>query len=151
MRVLSPRVVNIEDLRRLARRRLPKVVFDYVDGGAEAEVTLRENRRAFDALTFRPRHAVGLPAGDLRTSVLGTELALPVLLAPVGYSRVMHRAGEPAAARAAGAAGTAHIPSTGSGAPPQDVQRASPRAGWDQLYFGRGGGGAPAGPERAPP
>src|SRR5437016_4522007 len=75
MRVLSPRVVNIEDLRRLARRRLPKVVFDYVDGGAEGEVTLRENRRAFDALTFRPRHAVGLPAAALRTSVLDTAVA----------------------------------------------------------------------------
>src|SRR2546423_6288456 len=123
MRVLSPRVVNIEDLRRLARRRLPRVVFDYVDGGAEGEVTLRENRRAFDALTFRPRHGVGLPAADLRTSVLGTELPLPVLLAPVGHTRVMHPAGEPAAARAAGAAGTAHIPSTGSGGSLADRQR----------------------------
>src|SRR5438874_4794188 len=56
--VASPRVVNIEDLRQLARRRLPRVVFDYLDGGAEGEVTLRENRRAFDTVTFRPRHAV---------------------------------------------------------------------------------------------
>src|SRR5437764_551502 len=96
----SPRVVNIEDLRQLARRRLPRVVFDYLDGGAEGEVTLRENRRAFDAVTFRPRHAVSLPGVDLRTTVLGRELAVPVLLAPVGYSRVMHVAGESAAARA---------------------------------------------------
>src|SRR5947207_4377365 len=83
--VASPRVVNIEDLRCLARRRLPRVVFDYIDGGAEGEVTLRANRRAFDAVTFRPRHAVALPECDLRTTVLGTELARPVLLAPVGY------------------------------------------------------------------
>src|SRR5438552_2004570 len=102
--VASPRVVNIEDLRRLARRRLPKVVFDYVDGGAEGEITLRENRRAFDAVSFRPRHAVGSPEGDLRTTVLDTELALPVLLAPVGYSRLMHPVGEPGAAAPAGAA-----------------------------------------------
>src|SRR3989440_7450832 len=150
MRVLSPRVVNIEDLRRLARRRLPKVVFDYVDGGAEGEVTLRENRRAFDALTFRPRHAVGLPAGDLRTSVLGTELALPVLLAPVGYSRVMHRAGEPAAARAAGAAGTAYILSTVSGASLEDVKRASAGTVWYQLYLVGGREVAEAAIQRAP-
>src|SRR5438876_6858621 len=75
--VASPRAVNVEDLRRLARRRLPRVVFDYLDGGAEDEVTLRANRRAFDGITFRPRHAVGLPEGNLRTNVLGTELAFP--------------------------------------------------------------------------
>ena len=149
MRVLSPRVVNIEDLRRLARRRLPKVVFDYVDGGAEGEVTLRENRRAFDALTFRPRHAVGLPAADLRTSVLDTELALPVLLAPVGYTRVMHPAGEPAAARAAGAAGTAYILSTVSGYSLEDVKRASAGTVWYQLYLVGGREVAEAAIERA--
>jgi len=149
MRVLSPRVVNIEDLRRLARRRLPKVVFDYVDGGAEGEVTLRENRRAFDALTFRPRHAVGLPAADLRTSVLDTELALPVLLAPVGYTRVMHPAGEPAAARAAGAAGTAYILSTVSGHSLEDVKRASAGTVWYQLYLVGGREVAEAAIERA--
>ena len=91
--VASPRVVNIEDLRQLARRRVPQVVFDYLDGGTEGEVTLRENRRAFDAVTFRPRHAVSLPAVDLRTTVLGRELAFPLLLAPVGYSR--NRCGHP--------------------------------------------------------
>src|SRR5205085_1414511 len=74
--VASPRVVNIEDLRQLARRRLPRVVFDYLDGGAEGEVTLRENRRAFDAVTFRPRHAVSVPGVDLRTAVLGRERAV---------------------------------------------------------------------------
>ena len=124
-RVASPRVINIEDLRRLARRRLPRVVFDYLDGGAEGEVTLRENRRAFETVTFRPRHAVVLPEADLRTTVLGTELALPVLLAPVGYSRLMHRDGEPAAARAAGAAGSVYILSTMSGYELETVKAAS--------------------------
>ncbi len=62
--VKSPRVVNIEDLRNLARRRLPKMVFDYLDGGADAEVTLRENCRAFESVTFRPRQAVAVPACD---------------------------------------------------------------------------------------
>src|ERR1700688_3362039 len=106
--VAAPRVVNIEDMRGLARRRLPDAVFDYLDGGAEGEITLRENCRAFDALTFRPRNAIAVPNCDLRTKVLGSELSFPALLAPIGYSRMMHPDGEVAAARAAGAAGTGH-------------------------------------------
>ena len=129
------RVINIEDLRRLARRRLPRVVFDYLDGGAEDEVTLRENCRAFEAVTFRPRHAVVLPEVDLRTTVLGTELALPVLLAPVGYSRLMHKGGEPAAARAAGAAGSVYILSTMSGYDLETVKAASSGPLWYQVYL----------------
>jgi L-lactate dehydrogenase (cytochrome) len=113
--VASPRVVSIEDLRPVARRRLPKAVFDYLDGGAEGEVTLRQNRRAFTDVTFRPRHAVALANCDLGTRVLGFDLSLPFLLAPVGYSRLMHPGGEVAAARAAGAAGTVYILSTISG------------------------------------
>src|SRR5437762_13118848 len=116
--VKSPRVVNIEDLRNLARRRLPKMVFDYLDGGAEAEVTLRENCRAFESVTFRPRQAVAVPDCDLRTRVLGIEVSFPALLAPVGYSRLMHLRGEVAAAPAAGAARTASSPSRISGRRP---------------------------------
>src|SRR5439155_17390580 len=78
----APRVVNIEDLRSLARSRLPKVVFDYLDGGAEGETTLEENRRAFHGVTFRPRQAVAISSCDLRTRVLGIDLSVPVLLAP---------------------------------------------------------------------
>jgi len=147
--VASPRVVNIEDLRLLARRRLPKVVFDYLDGGAEGEVTLRENRRAFDAVTFRPRHAVRLSGVDLRTSVLGRELALPVLLAPVGYSRVMHVAGESAAARAAGAAGSGYVLSTMSGHALEDVKAACTGPVWYQLYLLGGRAAAEAAIQRA--
>ncbi|MGB6385057.1 MAG: alpha-hydroxy acid oxidase [Terriglobales bacterium] len=131
----SPRAVNIEDLRSLARRRLPKVVFDYIDGGAETEVTLRENLRAFEEVTFRPRHAVAIPDCNLRTIVLGFELSMPVLLAPVGYCRVMHPGGEVAAARAAGAAGTAYILSTVSGHRLEDVKAASDGPVWYQLYL----------------
>ena len=133
--VASPRVINIEDLRRMARRRVPSVVFDYIDGGADGEVTLRENCRAFDRVTFRPRHAVALPACDLRTKVLGAELSLPAMLAPVGYSRLMHPTGEPAAARAAGAAGTGYILSTLSGHKLEDVRAASQGPVWYQLYL----------------
>ncbi len=147
--VASPRVVHIEDLRRLAQRRLPRVVFDYIDGGAESEVTLRANRDAFDAVTFRPRHAVALPACDLRTSVLGTELPFPVLLAPVGYSRLMHPHGELAAAHAAGAAGTVYILSTVSGYKLEDVKASSPGPVWYQVYLIGGRAAAAAAIDRA--
>ena len=75
-KVASPRVVCIEDLRPLARRRVPKAVFDYLDVGAEGEVTLRENCRAFEDVTFRPRHAVSISDCDLRTRVLGFDHVL---------------------------------------------------------------------------
>ena len=146
---LTNRVVNIEALRHLAQRRVPKVVFDYIDGGAEGEVTLRENRRAFDAVTFRPRHATAVPECNLRTTVLGTDLALPVLLAPVGYSRLMHPDGEPGAARAAGAAGTAYVLSTISGHKLEDVKAATAGPVWYQLYLVGGRDVAQAAIDRA--
>ena len=149
--VASPRVVNVADLVPLARRRLPKAVFDYLDGGAESEVTLRENVRAFEEVTFRPRHAVALPNNecDLRTRVLGLDFALPALLAPIGYSRVMHPGGEAAAARAAGAAGTAYILSTISGYSLEEVKAASSGQVFYQLYLLGGRSVAEAGIERA--
>src|SRR5229473_2020127 len=83
--VASPHVVCIDDFRPLARRRLPRPVFDYLDGGADGEVTLRENCRIFDDVTFRPRHAVALSDCDLRTSVLGFAVSFPALLAPLQW------------------------------------------------------------------
>src|SRR5438067_2116158 len=147
--VKSPRVVNIEDLRVLARRRLPKMVFDYLDGGADAEVTLRENCRAFTSVTFRPRQAVSVPACDLLTRVLGIDVSFPALLAPVGYSRLMHPGGEVAAARAAGKAGTAYILSTISGHRMEDVKAASSGPVCFQLYILGGRGASEAALERA--
>ncbi len=147
--VASPQVVSIEDLRRLARRQLPQVVFDYLDGGAEGEVTLRENCRAFEDVTFRPRHAVAVPACDLRTRVLDFYLSFPFLLAPVGYSRLMHPGGEVVAARAAGAAGTGYILSTISGHKLEDVKAASAGPVWYQLYLMGGRGAAESSIQRA--
>src|SRR2546428_4954891 len=77
-RVASPRVVGVNDLRPLARRRVPRAVFDYIDGGADGEGTLRENCPALDDLTLRPRPAVAGPTCGLRTRVLGRGLARPV-------------------------------------------------------------------------
>jgi L-lactate dehydrogenase (cytochrome) len=148
--VASPRVVNIEDLHRLARRRLPQVVFDYLDGGAEDEVTLRANRTAFDSVTFRPRHAVALPEKcDLSCRVLGLDLSFPAILAPIGYSRLMHPDGEMGAAKAAGAAGTAYILSTISGHSLENVKAATSGPAWYQLYMVGGREAAQASIERA--
>jgi isopentenyl diphosphate isomerase/L-lactate dehydrogenase-like FMN-dependent dehydrogenase len=147
--VASPRVVCIEDFRPMARQRVPKSVFDYLDGGAEGEVTLRENCRVFNDVTFRPRHAVALAGCDLRTRVLGFDLSLPFLLAPVGYSRLMHPGGEVAAARAAGKAGTAYILSTISGHKLEDVKAGSAGPVFYQLYLMGGRGAAEAVMERA--
>jgi len=133
--VEPPRVINIEDLRRAAKRRLPRVVFDYVDGGAADEWTLRENCRAFEEVTFRPRCAVATPACDLRVSVLGASLSMPLVLAPVGSSRLMYPRGEEAAAGAAGAAGIAYALSTLSGCRLEDVAAASKGSLWYQLYL----------------
>jgi isopentenyl diphosphate isomerase/L-lactate dehydrogenase-like FMN-dependent dehydrogenase len=148
-RVASPHVVSVEDFRPLARRRLPRAVFDYLDGGAEGEVTLRENCRAFQDVTFRPRHGVAVPQCDLRTRVLGFDLALPVLLAPVGYSRLMDPGGEVSASRAAGKAGTAYILSTISGHRLEDVKAASSGPVFYQLYLLGGRGAAEAAIDRA--
>src|SRR3984885_10148412 len=147
--VASPRVVCIEDFRPMARSRVPKPVFDYLDGGAEGEVTLRENCRVFNDVTFRPRHAVAVAGCDLRTQVLGFDLSLPFLLAPVGYSRLMHPGGEVAAAHAAGKAGAGYILSTISGHKLEDVRAASTGPVFYQLYLMGGRGAAEAAIERA--
>jgi L-lactate dehydrogenase (cytochrome) len=145
----SSNVVNISDLRRLAQRRLPKAVFDYLDGGAEAEVTLVENCRAFQDVTFRPRSAVAIGSGDLRTRVLGHELSFPAMLAPVGYSRLMDPGGEVVAAQEAGEAGTGYILSTISGHKLEDVKAGSKGPVWLQLYLLGGRAAAEGSLERA--
>src|SRR5882724_6796484 len=146
---ISSRVVSIADLRSLARRRLPTAVFDYLDGGAEDEVTLRENCRVFEDVTFRPRQCVKFAEYDLRTTVLGTEISFPAILAPVGYSRVMHPGGEVAAAAAAGVAGTGYILSTISGHKLEDVRAATKGPAWFQLYLVGGREASEATIERA--
>ena len=85
---LRAQAVNIEDLRRLARRRLPRGVFNYIDGGAEDEVTLRANGAAFRRWNFAPRVLTDVSQVDTSTTLLGRRLPLPLVLAPVGFSRM---------------------------------------------------------------
>jgi isopentenyl diphosphate isomerase/L-lactate dehydrogenase-like FMN-dependent dehydrogenase len=132
------RAVNIDDLRKLARRRVPRAVFDYIDGGADGEITLRENRRAWEDILFRPRNAVATPKCDTHVSVLGCDLALPMILAPLGSSRMFHPTGELAAARAAGDAGIAYTLSSFSGYTFDRLATSSNAPLWYQLYLAGG-------------
>jgi len=128
-------VIDIADLRRQAERRLPRVVFDYIDGGADAEVTLRENCRVFDDVLFRPRSGVAAASVDLRTTVLGQPIEIPMILAPIGSSRMFWPRAEAAAATAAGKAGTIYTLSTLSGTRLEEVKAATPGPCWYQLYL----------------
>ena len=141
--------VNIADLRRMAQRRLPPVIFDYIDGGAEDEITLRANERAFADVTFRPRQCVETPNPDLRTTVVGTTFEVPFLLAPLGFCRMFYPRGESVAAREAHAAGTAYILSTFSGQRLEDVRADTTGSLWYQLYVPGGRGVAEATMARA--
>ena len=123
-KVSASRVVNVGDLRRLAQQRLPQVLFDYLDGGAEGEVTLRENTRAFEEVTFRPRNAVYVPHRELSATVLGSSLTMPLLLAPCGFTHLFYPHGEPVAARAAGKAGVGYVLTTMSGHQLEEVAQA---------------------------
>ena len=93
--------INIDDLRRLAMRRLPRAVFDFADGGAEDERTLRANRADFEKLTFRPKVLVDVSRRDQSTTILGTPVSSPLILAPTGLAGMLWAKGEMAAARAA--------------------------------------------------
>ena len=129
------RAVNIADLRRLAEKRLPRAVFDYLDGGAEDEITLAENARVFSDYLFRPRHGVHVPEPDLSVTVMGVKMAMPALLAPIGYSRVIHPGGELGAARAAGRQGIGFAMSTISGFPLEEIAAAATAPVFLQIYL----------------
>lgn len=128
-------LVSIGDLQRRASAKLPDVVLDYVEGGAEDELTLRANRQALDALVLRPRGAVVPAEADLRVTVCGQDVQLPVLLAPCGMASLVRPHAEVLAARAAARAGTVLVMSTMSGDPVEDVVGAAGgHAVWFQLY-----------------
>jgi L-lactate dehydrogenase (cytochrome) len=131
------RAVTIADLRALARRRVPRVIFDYIDGGADAEITLRDNTRRWNDVLFHPRQAVRLPAIDTRTSIFGCDLAAPILLAPIGYTRLFHPDTEVGVARAARARGLGYVLTSFSGSRVEDVTAAAGPL-WYQLYLAGG-------------
>jgi L-lactate dehydrogenase (cytochrome) len=126
-------VLDHADARLQARRVLPQGLFDYVDGGAEDEITLARNVSAFHAVELRPRMAVRNPAPNLSTTLFGTPLSLPVLTAPCGGMRLVHPEGDLGVARAAAAAGTVHVATSASGFTMEEIA-ADPGPKWFQLY-----------------
>ena len=128
---------SIEAVRAKARRVLPRPVFDFVDGGAEDEWTLRRNETAFESISLRPRPLNGAAQRDLSVKLFGQKLSMPVMIAPTGLAGLMWPDGEQAAARAAALAGTAYCLSHGSVCRLEDVPRigASPR--WMQVFIYR--------------
>jgi L-lactate dehydrogenase (cytochrome) len=132
------RAASVEDLRDQARRRVPRAVFDYTDGGAGREVSLRRSRAAFDRVEFLPTVLRDVSSVDVSTTVLGRPAALPLVLAPTGFTRMMNHQGEPAVARAAARAGVPYALSTMGTTSPERLAAEAPDARrWFQLYLWR--------------
>jgi L-lactate dehydrogenase (cytochrome) len=130
-------IVNIADLRRAARRRLPRFLFDYVDGAAYDEKTMRRNEAAFDRWGFRHRVLVDVTARKLGVTLLGREQALPLALGPTGFAGLLWPKGEIAAAKAAEAAGIPFCLSTASICSLEEIRAATTAPFWFQLYVTR--------------
>jgi L-lactate dehydrogenase (cytochrome) len=130
-------IVTIDDLRKGARRRLPRALFDYIDGGAEDEVTLRANEADFQRYRFRPRALVDVSHRDQSTTVLGIPVSSPLILAPTGFTGMFWPRGEAVAARAAGRKGVIFTASTMSICPMEEIAQAATGPIWYQLYVWR--------------
>ena len=130
----AQRLHSVRDARRVARRKLPAVLFDYVDGAADDEVTMRRNEDAFAAVAFRPKMASGDTQPRLGVTVLGKTLDFPVLLGPCGLVRLLHPDGPAGVARAAASKGTVSVLSTVAGSPVEEVAEESRAPVWFQLY-----------------
>ncbi len=131
------RAANVADLRRIARRRLPGGVFDYIDGAAEDERTLAANERAYAEVTFRPRVLRGIEQLDTSTTLLGKPVPLPLVLAPTGFTRIADPQGELAVARAAARANLPYTLSTLSTRSIEEVRGVSDGRLWFQVYAWR--------------
>jgi L-lactate dehydrogenase (cytochrome) len=144
-----PVVTDIEDLRRLSKKRIAKAIFDYVDRGSYSEATLRANRADLESLTLRQRVAIDVDRRSTRTTMIGQEVAMPVALAPTGLTGLNWRDGEMLAARAAERFGVPFCLSTMSICSIEDVAGAVTRPFWFQLYVMRDRGFAASLIERA--
>ena len=131
------RAADVSDLRRLSRRRLPRGVFDYIDGGAEDELSMGRNVEAFRRLEFAPRVLAGVAEVDPSTTLLGHRLPLPLVLGPTGFTRIVTPGGELDVARAAARAGVPYTLSTLSTRSIQEVATVSSGPKWFQVYAWR--------------
>lgn len=141
-------LTSTEHARRIAKRKLPRPVYDFIEGGTEESRTVRANREGFGEIGFRPRVPQDHAPRDLRTTVLGRELSMPVITTPAGFIRIAHPGGELAVARAAEEAGIAVGISILASAPIEEVTAAASDV-WFQLYMIGGREGSEIAVERA--
>jgi L-lactate dehydrogenase (cytochrome) len=126
---------TVEDFRIAARSKLPRMVWDFVDGGADGELAMAANRASLDEVLFEPRYLVDVADRVLSTHVFGTPVKLPLILSPSGLATVVHPDGEPAVARAAADAGAIYTVSTASGYSMEEIAEGSAGRLWFQLYL----------------
>jgi L-lactate dehydrogenase (cytochrome) len=127
---------TIWDLRDVARRHVPRAVFDYTDGAAETETSLRRSREAYARIEFVPSVLRDVSSVDLSTTILGRPSTMPLVFAPTGFTRLMHQEGEPSVTRVAGRLGIPYVLSTLGTTSPEAVALASPDTDrWFQLYL----------------
>ena len=134
---MSPTVLTIEELRRLAQRRVPRMFYDYADSGSWTESTYRANSADFERIKLRQRVAVDMSERTLASTMVGQPVAMPVALAPTGLTGMQHADGEILAARAAAKAGVPFTLSTMSICSIEDVAAHTDRPFWFQLYVMR--------------
>ncbi len=135
----APQPTSVDDYRRRARRRVPRMAWAYIDRGAETEATLAANRTAFSRWALRQRVLTGVEEPRLATAVGGVPLSMPIMLAPTGLSGLAHASGEPALARAAERAGTRAVVSTAASYSIEEVAAATAEHHFFQLYPGPAG------------
>jgi L-lactate dehydrogenase (cytochrome) len=128
------KVFNIEDLRKIARKKLPKPLFNYIDGGADDETNVLGNAKAFDSVRLVPEYLIDMANIDTTTKVLGREISMPLFLAPTGMTRLFHHDGETAVSKAAAAAGTYYSLSTVGATSIEDVAAACNGPKCFQIY-----------------
>src|SRR5438874_1543100 len=130
--------INLNDYEILAQTRIDPAAWDFYQGGSDDEVTLRANRAAFERIRLRPRMLVDVSICNTRTTVLGTTVSMPILVAPTAMHRLAHPEGECATARAAGLADTLMIASTSASSSLEEIAQAASGPLWFQLYVFRG-------------
>lgn len=126
-------IVSIDDYRRAARRKLPKMIYDYLEGGALDESTVRANRESLDALLLKQRNFVDLTGLDTTTTLLGTEVTMPLLVSPMGMLTIFDSGSDVAVANAAAAAGSIFVHSAWAGCSIEEVVGSTPATVWAQV------------------
>ena len=130
---MAENLVSVADMRRIAKRRLPRMVFDYLDGGALDEFTMRDNETDFEHVRLRQRVLLDVSQSHLEVDVLGQRTAVPIMIAPMGALTLFHPDADLILARAAARAGTIFVHSAWSGTPLEEVVKVAPNSTWAQI------------------